>query len=171
LPKANERLEIQSGKKTLVLLRIICESEYGTSIEPFKHIVPADNINIGLAVSFLLGGNVNRLSPRFLSPETRKKGWVFFLIPPGEHFFVFQGPQHTDVWTWEKQMRYRPRWQANIPHNAAIVYIGTMHLHCTFSYELFGESQTTVLNEESLAINIVEEYLKGLGSFQTILMK
>lgn len=181
LPKANERTTIQSGKQTLVLLRITCESEDGKPVEPFFGDFSPDNINIGSANNFIIGGMVKRVEfQRFLSPETKEQGWIYLIVEPGMHYFVFQGPQTADAFTFNKQLRYLPRWQVNLPQNNAIVYIGTMHLCCGTVKDLFSgkkrcisfdERRMAVRDEELLAKNIVEEYLKDFGSFKKILMK
>jgi hypothetical protein len=179
LPKANERLAIQNGKQILVLLRITCELEDATSVEAFKSIFVADDINIGLGSSFLVGGKVNRVIPRFLSPETRKQGWIYLILESGIHYFAFQGPQITDRFGYEKQLRFAPRFRVNIPKNNSLVYIGTLHLHCHSRRYLFGgkscdffdKRRMVVQNEESLAKKVETEYFSDFGSGQTLLMQ
>lgn len=179
LPTAKERSYILGGKKTIVLLRITCELEDGTSVEPFRSSFYADNINIGLG-GFLVGGKVRRVEPqRFLSPETRKQGWIYLILKPGIHYIVFQTSQQTDAFTWNKELRYAPRFRVNIPKNKLLVYIGTLHLYChggTYLFEgkyfaFFDRRRMVVRNEESLAENLTTEYLSDFGSPQTVLMQ
>lgn len=178
LPTDKERSSILSGKQTILLLRIICELEDGTSVEAFASSLIMDNVNIGLG-GFLIGGKVKRVLPRFLSSETRKQGWIYLILEPGVHYFAFQGPQTSDSFSWEKELRYAPRFQVNIPKNNTLVYIGSLHLYCHSRGSLFGakrcdffdKSRMLVENEERLSEKVTTEYLSSFGPIQTLIMR
>jgi hypothetical protein len=169
LPTANERSDVQSGKKSVVLLRITCESaEDNTPIEAFPKVSNPVYIFEGGPI---IGGKVDVAGAyRFLSPETRKQGWVFLYLEPGIHYLVFEG-----VLSY-RQMFYSPRYEVKIPENAPIVYIGSMHLYCR-KYDFgrscgtFDKCRMIVSNEEIKAKKLQEEFLPDLGSFQTVLME
>jgi hypothetical protein len=78
----------------------------------------------------IIGGKIDG-GPRyrFLSPETRKQGWVFFYLEPGIHYLVFEGMASA------AGMYYSPRYEVKIPENSPVVYIGSMHLYCESPYD------------------------------------
>ena len=171
LPTASERLTIQSGKQVVVLLRIICELESGSLIEPFRNSLIDDNISIRLARSVIVGGRIKLQGyQRYLSPETRKQGWTYMLFKPGIHYLVFSGPRNTDVWSWESSLRYLTRWQINIPQNHPIIYAGSINISCKDN-RCLNPSLTVVINEENLAKEVISKYLTDFGSFETVLIR
>ena len=178
LPTGKERSSILREKKTIVLIRIKYDLEDGTLRGPFEGFGYPKVINIGLS-SFLVGGKVKPVPHRFLSPETRKQGWMFLILKPGIHYIVVFGSQTSDLYTWMSDIRYAPRFRVNIPKNKPLVYIGTLYLHCQSRYVLFGEKscdffdrrRIVVQNEESLAEKLTTEYLSDFGPPQTLLMQ
>lgn len=170
LPTANERSDVQSGKKSVVLLRITCESaEDNTPIEAFPKVSNPVYIFKGGPI---IGGKVDVAGAyRFLSPETRKQGWVFFYLEPGIHYLVFEGMASA------AGMYYSPRYEVKIPENSPVVYIGSMHLYCESPYIFetacgtFDKGRMIVSNEEIKAKKLQKEFLPDLGSPQTVLME
>lgn len=167
-PTVNERSDVQSGKKAVVLLRITCESqEDNTPIEAFPRISNPVYIQKGGPV---IGGKVYGFGRYgFLSPETRKQGWVFFYLEPGIHYLVFEGILSI------RGIYYSPRYEVKIPENSQVVYIGSMHLYC-IKYDFgrscgaFDKDKMIVSNEEIKAKKLQKEFLSDLGSLQTVLM-
>lgn len=170
LPTLNERSDVQSGKKSVVLLRITCELiEDNTPIEAFPGAMSA-SVMI-LKGGPILGGKVEGgMGIRFLSAETRKQGWVFFYLEPGIHYLVFEGMASG------AGMYYSPRYEVKIPENSPVVYIGSMHLYCESPYIFetacgtFDKGRMIVSNEEIKAKKLQKEFLPDLGSLQTVLM-
>ena len=170
LPTVNERSDVQSGKKSVVLLRITCELiEDNTPIEAFPGSMSA-SVMI-LKGGPIIGGKVDVAGAyRFLSPETRKQGWVFFYLEPGIHYLVFEGMASA------AGMYYSPRYEVKIPENSPVVYIGSMHLYCESPYIFetacgaFDKNKMIVSNEEIKAKKLQKEFLPDLGSLQTVLM-
>ena len=169
-PTVNERSDVQSGKKSVVLLRITCELiEDNTPIEAF----PSGRSNpvYILKGGPILGGKIEGgTGNRFLSAETRKQGWVFFYLEPGIHYLVFEG-----ILSY-RQMFYSPRYEVKIPENFPVVYIGSMHLYCRKAlFEkgcgTFDKGRMIVSNEEIKAKKLQKEFLPDLGSLQTVLME
>ena len=171
LPTLNERSDVQSGKKSVVLLRITCELiEDNTPIEAFPGAMSA-SVMI-LKGGPILGGKVEGgMGIRFLSAETRKQGWVFFYLEPGIHYLVFEGMASG------AGMYYSPRYEVKIPENSPVVYIGSMHLYCESPYIFetacgtFDKGRMIVSNEEIKAKKLQKEFLPDLGSLQTVLME
>lgn len=171
LPTVNERSDVQSGKKSVVLLRITCELiKDNTPIEAFPGGMSA-SVMI-LKGGPIIGGKVDVAGAlRFLSPETRKQGWVFFYLEPGIHYLVFEGMASG------AGMYYSPRYEAKIPENSPVVYIGSMHLYCESPYIFetacgtFDKGRMIVSNEEIKAKKLQKEFLPDLGSLQTVLME
>lgn len=169
-PTVKERYDVQSGKKNVVLLRVTCELENGTPVEAFPQSL-GDPVVIAKGGP-ITGGKVDVVRYRFLSPETRKQGWVFFYLKPGIHYLIFQG---TSAGT---RLFYSPRFKVNISKEHPVVYIGTMHLCCVSTWN-FGmkycaavdSKRMVVSNEEIQAKKLLKEYLSNFGSLQTILMK
>jgi len=171
LPTVNERSDVQSGKKSVVLLRITCELiEDNTPIEAFPGRMSA-SVMI-LKGGPIIGGKVDVAGAyRFLSPETRKQGWVFFYLEPGIHYLVFEGMASA------AGMYYSPRYEVKIPETSPVVYIGCMHLYCESPYIFetacgtLDKCRMILSSEEIKAKKLQEEFLPDLGSFQTILME
>jgi len=172
-PTVNERSDVQSGKKSVVLLRITCELlKDGTPIEAFpQSFFGGDPIIIGKGGP-IIGGKLKFItSTRFLSSETRKQGWVYFYLEPGIHYLIFEGLKSY----WARF--YSPRYKVSMPKNSPVVYIGSLHLYCESPY-FFGKSCGTfdkgrmvVSNEEDKAKLLLKEYLSDLGSIQIVLME
>ena len=171
LPTVNERSDVQSGKKSVVLLRITCELiEDNTPIEAFP-----GRMSVSVMIlkgGPIIGGKVDVAGAyRFLSPETRKQGWVFFYLEPGIHYLVFEGMASAGG------MYYSPRYEVKIPENSPVVYIGSMHLYCESPYifetacGIFDKGRMIVSNEEIKAKKLQEEFLPDLGPLQTVLME
>jgi len=174
-PTSEERLDVLSGKKSLVLIRITCELNDGTPVKAFP-LYRADWLLIGKG-SPKLGSNVKWMAQyggsRFLrcfSHETLEQGWVFFYLEPGKHYLGFVG-------TEEMLRLYVPRFEVNIPINSPVVYLGTLHFPCLWTLSdvngcgSIDQNRVLILNEEIKAKKLVEDNLLGLGSLQTLLIK
>ena len=168
-PTVNERSDVQSGKQSVVLLRITCELiEDNTPIEAFPR---SRTFVVILEGGPVIGGKADG-GPgyRFLSAETRKQGWIFFYLEPGIHYLFFEGMASLSG------MYYSPRYEVKIPENSPVVYIGSMHLYCESPYifetacGVFDKNKMIVSNEEIKAKKLQKEFLPDLGSLQTVLM-
>jgi len=180
LPTHKERTSIQSGKQTIVLLRVTCEWKDGTPVEPFPPAWSvskgANRISIGLG-SYLVGGKVEWIKQRFLSPETRKQGWTYLLLKPGTHHLSFFGI------STNTEIRNSPRFKVNIPINNQLVYAGTLNIYCHYDRrrgemllglkycEVRVKDRIDVLNEKNLVDEITKNYLSDFESPITMLMQ
>lgn len=174
LPSSDERSEILAGQRAVILLRVTAEMQDGTPVSAFPTKLMADNINIGLG-TFDTGGELKLVeSPRFLSTELRKEGWVYLILESGTHYVGIFGPK-----PYSMHGKYAPRWRIDIPVDTHVVYIGTLHLHCTrVGYDFVGkrcigvdEHRTVIRNEMVPAQKLAAQYFGDYGSQETLLMQ
>lgn len=176
LPTVKERTAVRIGEKAIVLLRVVCALENQQPYEAFRHSLMDDNISFGVG-SFETGGEPKRLVLlRFLSKESRKDGWTFFVLPPGTHYLAVYPPRRTDVLTYERDLKNAPRWRMDIPPNARLVYAGTLRITGESTRLLFGGrimksiriDEMSVTNDEELARKILTEAFPGFGEILTV---
>jgi hypothetical protein len=179
LPTVQEKTAVGAGTKTIVLVRVECTIEDQQPYEVFAHSLMDDNISFGLG-SFDTGGEPTRLtSLRFLSPESRKDGWTYFVLPQGVHYLAVYPPRRTDVLTYEQSIKNTPRWRMDIPPDVRLVYAGTLRLTGESTQLLFGERIMTsiqfdaanVTNDEELARKLLTEQFPELGEVRTVLLR
>jgi len=179
LPTVNERAAVGAGEKAIVLLRVQCTIENQQPYEAFSYSLMEDNISFGLG-SFETGGEPERRALlRFLSPESRKNGWTYFVLPHGTHYLTVYPPRRTDVFTYERRIRNAPRWLIDIPHDARLVYVGTLRFTGESDWLLFGGrilrsiriDEMSVTNDEEAAHMLLTKEFPGSGEAQTVLLK
>ena len=179
LPTMEEKTAVGASEKAVVLLRVECSVEERQPYEAFSHAVMDDNINFGLG-SFETGGEPRRLALlRFLSPESRKDGWTYFVLPHGVHYVAVYPPRRTDLLTYERSLKNAPRWRLDVPPGARLVYAGTLRLTGESISLLFGGRMMTsirtgemsVANDEELARKLLAEEFPGLGEVQSVLLR
>lgn len=177
-PTAQERGAVASGGKAVVLLRVRCTVENDQPYEPFSHVIGDDNVGFGWG-SFETGGVPERgATPRFLSPQSRKDGWTYFVLPSGTHYLAVYPPRRTDVLTYARQIRNAPRWRLDIGLDDRLVYAGTLRIAGESDALLFGgrilrsirTDEATVVNEEALARALLAEALPPFGEARTALL-
>ena len=179
LPTVKERTAVGAGEKAIVLLRVQCTIERQQPYEAFSYSLMDDNISFGLG-SFKTGGEPERLALlRFLSPESRKNGWTYFVLPHGIHYLTVYPPRRTDVFTYERGIRNAPRWRIDIPQDARLVYAGTLRFTGESDGLLLGGrimrsiriDEMSVTNDEELARKLLTEEFPGFGEAQTFLLR
>lgn len=179
LPTVKERTAVGAGEKAIVLLRAQCTIESQQPYEAFSYSLMDDNISFGLG-SFETGGEPERLALlRFLSPESRKNGWTYFVLPHGIHYLAVYPPRRTDVFTYERGIKNAPRWRIDIPPNAKLVYVGTLRFTGESDCLLFGGrmlrsiriDEMSVTNDEELAHKLLTEEFSEFGEAQTVLLR
>jgi hypothetical protein len=176
LPSAKDFELINSGKRSVVLLRLTCEAE-GEPYEVFKHAVSDDNIGLALG-DFKTGGEPHRIIPTYLSSQTRKDGWTYFVLEPGFHYLAVQPRRQSDVWSYENSFKSVPLWRLDIPSQTKIVYAGTLHIPGIRQKMLFGgisiksfiTDSIVVRNDEEAARKIAGDFFPELQPFKTRLM-
>ncbi len=179
LPTVKERTAVGAGEKAIVLLRVQCTIERQQPYEAFSYSLMDDNISFGVG-SFKTGGEPERLALlRFLSPESRKNGWTYFVLPHGIHYLTVYPPRRTDVFTYERGIRNAPRWRIDIPQDAKLVYVGTLRFTGESDWLLFGGrilrsiriDEMSVTNDEALAHKLLTKEFPGFGEAQTVLLR
>jgi len=176
LPSAKDYELLNSGKRSVVLIRIICEGE-GEFYEVFRHAVSDDNIGLALG-GFETGGKLRQKIPAHLSSQTRKDGWLYYVLEPGFHYLAVQPPRRTDVWSYENSFNSALLWRLDIPPQTGIVYAGTLHIPIIKQKMLFGglsiksfiKDSIVVLDDEDAARKIATDFFPELEAFKTILM-
>jgi hypothetical protein len=178
-PQAKERSLIQEGKQSIVLLRINGTLDDGKFVEPFPNSFYQDNMNIGVC-SDDPEGKVERVtSQKFLSPETRKQGWIYLILKPGTHYLAFQGARTTMPFIWDKQLQRARRLRIDIPEITPVIYAGTLKLRCRNVWNIVGarnchfydESRMVIQDETNLAKKVTADHISDYGTLQTVLMK
>jgi hypothetical protein len=176
LPSAKDYALLNSGKRSVVLIRLICEVE-GESYEVFRHAVSDDNIGLALG-GFETGGELHQKIPTHLSTQTRKDGWLYFVVEPGFYYFAVQPPRRTDVWSYKNSFNRGPLWRMDIPPESGTIYAGTLHIPIIQQKMLFGglsiksfvTDSMVVLNDEVVARKIAADFFPELKNFKTMLM-
>jgi len=162
-----------------VLLRVQCTIENQQPYEAFSYSLMDDNISFGLG-SFETGGEPERSTLlRFLSAESRKDGWTYFVLPHGIHYLAVYPPRRTDTFTYEREIRNAPRWRIDIPQDAKLVYVGTLRFTGESDWLLSGGrilrsiriEEMRVTNDEAPAHKLLTEEFSGLGEAQTMLLR
>ena len=182
LPNNKQVSTIQTGKEAIVLLRVTGTFDDGKRVNTFKGTNEAKNVNLGLCKD----GPQSEIEivrfQRFLSSETKKQGWVYFIMEPGTHYLVFIGLcsflSYPSLEECDHRLQRARLWQIDIPKDAPIVYIGSMHLASWREYAWhgvlisdFNENKMLLKNEENLAKQLAASYLSEFGSIHTLLMK
>ena len=179
LPSAVERSSVSSGEMAVVLLRVQCAVEDRQSYQPFGFSMVEDNISFGLG-SFETGGVPDQIgSLRFLSSESRRDGWTYFVLPHGAHYLVVCPPRRTDVFSYDAMVKKLPRYRLDIPRGSKLVYAGTLRLEGESERLLTGgrimtglrSGDARIVNEQALARELAARHLSGLGELQTVLMR
>lgn len=176
-----ETSEIHAGKKVLVLLRIVGQDPYGKTLKPF--VGGLDDDSVGMALIDIDRPSLQQVRRieflSYMSKESRDKGWVYFLVEPGTHYFAIQPRRVNNAFTYHSRFKEAPRWLMEVPSGISLLYPGTLYLY-GLSYEgLFGhqifyafcKQRSVVKDEEDLAKMAVSHHFPGLQPFRTILME
>jgi hypothetical protein len=174
-PSKSEFLDITEGQKSLVLLRVTCDYAGESPVESSSGCIAGETIAMG---DFDTGGELEQIDfLKSFSPETSKQGWAYWVLEPGIYYIGFQALRTSDVFTHIKKWRYVQPFRFDIQTDSSVVYIGTMHLQCSSTWNLLGAKNCTsilsqvVRNEEALAQKLVSENLKAMGNPTTVLMQ
>lgn len=121
-PGASERSAIERGEMAVVLMRWTGTVEG----EPFAAAAGAGPLVNRFYTSL---GDLDTLAPvrgfdiqRHLTRESRETGWVYFLLPPGQHLLVLRG---TDRAAFDASC---PAVRLEVPAGAPVIYAGHLHV-------------------------------------------
>ncbi len=183
LPTSAERMEIKEGEKAIVLLRVELTIEDQQPYEPFGYYNLDDNITFGLG-TFDTGGKPERLGRlRFLSSESRRAGWTYFLLSPGTYYLTFYPPRRTDALTYLSRVEYwnenNPLWRFDLSPGQKFVYAGTLRLTGMSEGSLFEGrimnsiryDETSVVDERQTAFELLSDYFPELGAGHVSLIR
>lgn len=175
-PDAGELGEIETGRKALLLLRLVPRAD-GEMLEPFAQRLTADNMGIGVG-SFETGGQVEQVeSIRFFSEESRAQGWAWLTVPPGTLYLSFLPPRRTDAFTYAGMFKQAPLWRVTPGSGSGIVYAGTMVIDGDATSFTFGGRylknyrNMEVRDERDAARALIDRHMPGAGPMETILMQ
>jgi len=187
LTSESDRTEIKRGRKAILLVRLALAGPDGRHTEPFPiscdssllgPLCPS-NFFVSLRGSDQLWGSVTRVvQERFLSEESRKLGWAYFLVSPGFYYMtVDRNLDKLDGFQISRGFQFG-RWLIEVPPDAPIVYAGTLRLPLILKKRLFGASYTIIdvehseiHKEQAGALELVTQHLGDLGPVKTVLMK
>lgn len=176
---AIKRSDTDTGGKAIVLLNIQCTIDnqpYESFIEPTFTTEPIFLFGLG---SFETVGEPRFVTHHFLSRETRRAGWTYFMLSPGVYYLAVLGPDSSVVPS-DKYFQEAPRWRIDIPQNVKAVYVGTLQFTGKSNGQLlFGGKiiipaegdEPTIRDDHSIASGIISQYLPDAGEAKTIFMQ
>jgi len=175
-PQPSELTEIEAGKRTLLLLRVVASAE-GKIIEPFSNLVATDNIGVAIG-TFETGGEIRNLAAlRFLSEPSRAQGWAFMSVPTGHLYLAFLPPRRSSVWAYQATFKYAKKWHVEVPRGRKLIYAGTLVVDGDSGFLIFGGSYLSYIrhmeirDEREVAKALVEQHLPRLVPIEAVLMQ
>jgi hypothetical protein len=172
LPSNNDLVDIEEGKKSMVILRFIWEM-HGEPYEPFPSRDITKNISASVGGSRTGGKTfIDYTQQYFLSSETRKQGWTYLLLEPGTYYFSFRLP--TDEHFYSAYQRNAPRWRFEIAEGVRSLYIGSFYLKTIHGGKKIRNahlSEVNLLNEQELAEKTIKEVLPNMVPLQCSIMQ
>ena len=173
----SEQAAIADGREAIVLLRVECTID-GRPYEPFSFGLGADNVSFGLG-SFDTGGAPRAVGQRFLSEESRRAGWTYFVLRPGVYYLAVRPPQRSDWRAYERSLQTGPRWRIDVAEGAKAVYVGSLRLTGDADPLLFGDrimrsiraDASSVEDERELARELMAREVPAAGETETVLMR
>lgn len=174
---ATERAGVSAGEKAIVLIRVKCTID-NEPYEPFSFSTVMDNVSFGLG-TFDTMGEPRTVGHRFLSEESRRAGWTYFVLSPGVYYLAVRPPQRTDWRAYEKMLQAAPRWRIDIPEHAKLIYVGTLDLTGESDPLLLGgrimrsiiAEEATIEREYELASRLLSEHFPDAGEAKTVQMQ
>jgi hypothetical protein len=170
-PPGTSAIQGREGRhKAVLLLRVVTEVE-GRITPPFPSIYAGDNVMMGLG-DFSSAGQIGEVMLRFFSADTRKEGWIYLLLEPGQvYYLAAQEPVSPQPKNYRGLWAACPRWSVEIPADARLVYGGTLYLPGSGQWTLFSarrlaafdRARVEVRNEADRAELIAKQWLANLG--------
>ena len=186
LKKSSGQLPVQQSnihtrEKAIVLLNIQCTIDnqpYESFIKPSFTTEPIFLFGLG---SFETIGEPTFVSHRFLSEESRRTGWAYFLLSPGVYYLAVLGPDSSVVSKASgKYLQEAPRWLMVIPQNVKAVYVGTLQFAGKSNGELLfggkiiipaGGEEPTIRDDRLIASGLIPQHFPDAGEVKTMLMQ
>jgi hypothetical protein len=176
-PAQAELAAVAAARQAIVLLRVQCMIE-GRPYEPFSYRLGEDNVGFGLG-TFDTGGEPRAVASRFLSVQSRRAGWTYFVLRPGIYYLAVRPPQRSDWRAYERSLQTGPRWRIDVPEGAKAVYAGTLSLTGAADPLLFGDrimrsiagDASRVEDEREFAAAVLAREVPTAGEPETVLMR
>jgi hypothetical protein len=179
-----EQATIKAGDRAVVLVHIqstIDDQPLDASNTPSSG--PSLFFSYGLG-SFDTVGLPTFTSFRYLSDQSARAGWIFFLLIPGIHYLAILGPDSSYVEgrvpTYE-ELQKAPRWRIDVPEQVPCIYAGTLSFAGRIDGELmFGGkiikpiksgNVPLLLDESKSARQMIAEHLPDIDAPKTLLMQ
>ena len=157
-------------QKAVLLVRVITEVE-GKIAPPFpSSLLSVDNLCLGVG-DFSSGGKIRPAPMRFLSEDTRRAGWTYLLLEPGQiYYLAAHEPTSTSASIYDARWQTCPRWSIEIPADARLVYGGTLYLPGKGRWMIVGprklasfdRAQLAIRDETALALEISKRWFPAL---------
>lgn len=176
-----ERSDRDTGEKAAVLLNIQCTIDnqpYESFIEPTFTTEPIFLFGLG---SFETIGEPKFVTHRFLSPESRRTGWTYFMLSPGVYYLAVLGPDSSVVSKASgKYLQEAPRWRIDIPQNVKAVYVGTLQFKGKSNGQLLfggkiiiptGGDEPAIRDDHLIASGLISHHFPDAGEAKNILMQ
>ena len=129
---------------------------------------------------FSSAGQISEVRLRFFSDDTRKAGWTYLLLEPGQvYYLAAQEPVSPQRNHYRGLWVACPRWSVEIPADARLVYGGTLFLPGRGRWMLFSARRLVafdrerfeVRNEAGRAEQIAKQWLPSLGPVSVQLVR
>lgn len=180
---APEHAAIKAGNRAVVLVHI----QSTIDDQPWD----ASNTSSGPSLFFSFGlgsfdtvGMPTFTSLRYLSDQSARAGWIFFLLIPGIHYLAILGPDSSyeegRAPTFE-ELQKAPRWRIDVPEKVPCIYTGTLSFAGRIDGELmFGgkiirpiksDNVPLLLDESKSARQMIAEHLPDIDAPKTLLMQ
>lgn len=134
-PQKKETSAIQQNKKTIVLLRVVCQEDVQGQPRPSCDFeVNLWRLNTADGHIETSGVQYNP-SPRSLSKSTRQEGWCYVVIDPGTYCVQVTPKLGTDPISGDRSILSfqadgeRPLYYLSVPADKHVVYAGTLVFH------------------------------------------
>jgi hypothetical protein len=176
-PTQAELAAVSAGRQAIILLRVQCMIG-GRPYEPFSYGLGEDNVGFGLG-TFDTGGEPRATGLRFPSQESRRAGWIYFVLRPGVYYLAVRPPQRGSLRAYDEALLTGPRWRIDVPAHAKAVYVGTLRLTGEADPLLFGDrimrsidgDSATVEDERDFAVALLAREFPAAGEPETVLMR
>lgn len=179
---ARARAAVASGENVLVLLRIQCTVDD----RPHEALGPrsfmADPIVFFGLGSFDTVGEPRPVTSRFLSEESQREGWTYFLLTSGVHYLAVIGPDSSALSRSADQgfLNEAPRWRIDVPDDGRLFYAGTLHIRGKTEGKLLvggsiiapvGDDELVTGDDHEFGSRLLAEYFPNAGDVKTIQMQ
>jgi hypothetical protein len=139
-----EREQVKMGERVVVLLKVECVVDGNPPLSfESEEFGGAPLVLFGLG-SFRTVLDPDVVEPRRLVEDSRRGGWIYFVLAPGTYHLAVLGPDTfvsaTSERLSEPPIRQAPRWHMEVPEGAAFVHVGTLSFEAkSVGGYLFGE--------------------------------